>query len=116
MARMLAQAGDWAGSLEHAAAATRLSPENPIAAMLHLRAQMQLLNLGAIDQGQISDNARRDIQRQLSVLEGEGEIARLKEEVDYCHVLHKCNRHCATISQRFWGDVHITGEGHRAGD
>lgn len=73
LARLLAQTGDWAGALEHAAVAARLSPEDSAASLLHLRAQMQLLSADASDQGQVSDRTWRDIQRQMSVLEEKGE-------------------------------------------
>jgi tetratricopeptide (TPR) repeat protein len=75
LARMLAQAGDWAGTLEHAAAAVELQPENSAAIMLHLRARMQLLGAGASDQGQVRDSTWRDIRRQLSDLAEKGEAA-----------------------------------------
>lgn len=75
LAGLLAQAGDWAGTLEHAAAATRLSPENSSARLLHLRAQMQLLKEGASDQGQTGSRTWRDLRKELSALAQEGETA-----------------------------------------
>ncbi len=75
LARLLANAGDWAGVLEHSAAVRRLSPGNSAAIMLHLRAQAQLLRAGEGNLGQVTDRERRDIQRQLSALGADGQTA-----------------------------------------
>ncbi|HEC04328.1 MAG TPA: tetratricopeptide repeat protein, partial [Phycisphaerales bacterium] len=74
LARLLAQAGDWAGTLEHAAAAARLSPENSSARLLRLRAQMQLLKEGASDQGQTGAPTWRDLRKELLALAQKGEM------------------------------------------
>ena len=47
LARLLAQIGNWAESSRHAAAAKRLSPENPEASLLYLQAHMQLQAAGS---------------------------------------------------------------------
>ena len=72
LARLLAQAGNWAETLEHAAVAMKLSPEDPDAALLHIDAQMQLLRASSPDRGKAEAGAWRDMRKRLSALEKTG--------------------------------------------
>lgn len=75
LARLLAEKGDWAGAFEHAAAAKKLSPDNASAALLQLRAQMNLLNVRASNLDNVDVGTWRDIQKQLSDLEKASETS-----------------------------------------
>ncbi|MHC4328400.1 MAG: tetratricopeptide repeat protein [Planctomycetota bacterium] len=75
LAKLLAQTGNWAEALEHAATAMRLSPGNSEPALLHLRAEMQLLSTDPASQGQVSRRAWRDIQQRMSALEETSDAA-----------------------------------------
>ena len=72
LARLLAKDGDWAGALEHAATVKELSPDNTGAALLQMRAQINLLSIHAGDKDQAVARAWRDIREKLSALEKEG--------------------------------------------
>lgn len=72
LARLLARVGDWAGVLEHAAAAAKLSPDNSSAALLHLRARMKLMSADDGDGARPGGRVLRDIRKELSVLESMG--------------------------------------------
>jgi len=72
LARLLAKEGNWSEVLEHAAAAKNLSPDNTDAALLHLSAQMHLMDLSASGKNNAGVRTWRDIREQLSALEKEG--------------------------------------------
>lgn len=72
LARLLTRTGDWAGVLEHAAAAAKLAPANSDAALLHLRARIKLMNAGYADSARPGGGELRDIQKELSALENMG--------------------------------------------
>jgi tetratricopeptide (TPR) repeat protein len=69
LAQLSAQAGDWAETADHAAAAMELSPENPEPALLHLQARMQLFLTSSAGQGRANAQMWENMQNQLSVLE-----------------------------------------------
>ncbi|UCF14324.1 MAG: tetratricopeptide repeat protein, partial [Phycisphaerales bacterium] len=89
LARLMAQTGDWVGTLEHAAAATKISPDSTSAALLHLRAQMHLLNVGASDRGHAGALTWRDIRKQLSALESEGKATAEIKHVQFTLALQQ---------------------------
>ncbi len=72
LAGLLAKDGDWAGVLEHVGAAKELSPDNPAADLLRLRAQMHLLDARPSDQNRAAVATWGDIGKQLSALENRG--------------------------------------------
>jgi len=72
LAKLMARAGDWNETSEHAGAAMKLSPEDPDASLLHIHAQTQLMRANPLEQGQVS-RTWRDLRKRLSVLEKDGE-------------------------------------------
>ncbi|MHC4299296.1 MAG: tetratricopeptide repeat protein, partial [Planctomycetota bacterium] len=69
LARLLARVGNWADVSEHAAAAMKLSPEDPDAALLAAHAQAQLLSASPPQNGAAAGQAWRDMRKRLSALE-----------------------------------------------
>jgi tetratricopeptide (TPR) repeat protein len=69
LAKLLAQSGRWTEAAEYAARASKLVPDDPEPALVHLQAQMQLLlaNSNGAERGQ--GPMWRDLQKQLSALE-----------------------------------------------
>ena len=68
LARLLAQTGNWVEAAEHARRASELRPDDTESALLHLRAQINLLMKGATGQGVGHDQRIKAIEKQLSAL------------------------------------------------
>jgi len=73
LGKLLAQAGNWAEASNNAAKAIQLSPKDPEAVLLYLRAQMQLLSARSDNKGTMKAQFLNDLQQQLSVLEKNAE-------------------------------------------
>lgn len=73
LARLMARAGNWIETLEHALAAMKLSPDDPDASLLHIHAQIQLMGANPPERGQVGSQTWLDMRKRLSVLEKNSE-------------------------------------------
>jgi len=69
LAKLLARSGRWAEAAEQAEQASKLAPDNPEPALLHLQAQIQLLSAGSEGTQRGQAQMWRDLQKQLAALE-----------------------------------------------